>query len=85
MAEVFEEMLQAAEKGLDALPPRLNRAPGQVQNEAKLIKEQKEKEDLERRAGKEAKRVARDQHVKKLIKDTDFGGRGMAAVPYKEA
>jgi hypothetical protein len=45
VAEVFEEMLQAAEKGLDALPPRLNRAPGQVQNEAKLIKEQKEKED----------------------------------------
>ena len=30
VAEVFEELLQAAEKGLDHLPPRLNRAPGQV-------------------------------------------------------
>jgi hypothetical protein len=28
VAEVFEEILQAAEKGLKKLPPRLNRAPG---------------------------------------------------------
>jgi hypothetical protein len=28
VAEVFEEILQAAEKGLTTLPPRLNRAPG---------------------------------------------------------
>lgn len=35
VAEVFEEMLQAVEKGLDQMPPRLNRAPGQVHNEAK--------------------------------------------------
>jgi len=38
VAEVFEEMLQACEKGLDVLPPRLNRAPGQVHNEAKELK-----------------------------------------------
>ena len=30
VAEVFEEMLQAVDKGLNYLPPRLNRAPGQV-------------------------------------------------------
>jgi len=36
VAEVFEEMLQAAEKGLDHLPERLNRAPGQRPNEIKL-------------------------------------------------
>jgi hypothetical protein len=30
VAEVFEEMIAATEKGLDHLPPRLNRAPGQV-------------------------------------------------------
>ena len=28
VAEVFEEMLLATEKGLEHLPPRLNRAPG---------------------------------------------------------
>lgn len=38
VAEVFEEMLQAAEKGLDHLPPRLNRAPGQYQNDIKKEK-----------------------------------------------
>jgi len=38
VAEVFEEMLQATEKGLEELPARLNRAPGQVQNEAKNLK-----------------------------------------------
>lgn len=35
VAEVLEEIMQAADKGLDHLPPRLNRAPGQVWNEAK--------------------------------------------------
>lgn len=35
VAEVLEEILQAAEKGLDYLPPRANRAPGQIFNEAK--------------------------------------------------
>lgn len=49
-----------------------------------MLKEQREKEEQERRDEKEAKRKERDQHVKKLIKDTNFGGRGMAAVPYKE-
>jgi hypothetical protein len=29
VAEVFEEMLAAVEKGQDQLPARLNRAPGQ--------------------------------------------------------
>jgi hypothetical protein len=38
VAEVFEEMLQAAEKGLDHLPDRRNRAPGQITNEGKLQK-----------------------------------------------
>lgn len=28
VAEVLEEILQAAEKGLTYLPPRMNRAPG---------------------------------------------------------
>lgn len=35
VAEVLEEVLQAAEKGMKRLPARLNRAPGQVWNEAK--------------------------------------------------
>ena len=34
-AEILEEILQAASKGLDYLPPRANRAPGQIYNEAK--------------------------------------------------
>ena len=32
VAEVFEEMLQAACKGLTHLPPRVNRLPGQLQS-----------------------------------------------------
>lgn len=35
VAEVLEEMLQATEKGLLYLPPRPNRAPGQIYNDAK--------------------------------------------------
>ena len=85
VAEVFEEMLQAAEKGLDHLPERRNRAPGQITNDRKVQKANQEKEEQDRRAEKEAKRKERDVHVKQLIKDTNFGGRGMAAVPYKEA
>lgn len=44
VAEVFEEMLQATALGLEELPPRLNRAPGQVQNE---LKNQKHKQEIE--------------------------------------
>jgi hypothetical protein len=38
VAEVFEEIIQASLLGLTELPPRLNRAPGQVKNEAKELK-----------------------------------------------
>jgi hypothetical protein len=40
-------MLNGVELGMDSLPPRLNRAPGQVANEAKLIKQERLKEQLE--------------------------------------
>ena len=35
VAEVLEEILTAADKGLNVLPPRLNRLPGQIWNDAK--------------------------------------------------
>ena len=84
VAEVFEEILQATEKGLYHLPPRLNRAPGQVANEAKKEKENAEKEEAERRAFKEMQRKKRDQEVKQIIKETDYGGRGLPINAYKK-
>ena len=43
-------MLIAVDKGLDYLPPRQTKAPGQYVNEAKRLKEEKELElaELER-------------------------------------
>jgi len=60
VAEFFEELLQATEKGLTTLPPRLNRAPGQVENEAKRLRAEREAQEREEREVKEAKRKYRD-------------------------
>lgn len=84
VAEVFEEIIQATEKGLFYLPPRLNRAPGQVNNEAKAQRAQWEKEDMERQAQKEALRKKRDDHVKKVIKESNYGGRELPIDQYKK-
>jgi hypothetical protein len=72
VAEFFEELLCAAEKGLDVLPPRLNRAPGQVHNEAKELKKQKIEEEKEIRELKEEKRKYRDEQLKELIEQGGF-------------
>ena len=42
VAECLEEMLQAAEKGLNYLPKRLNRIPGQIENKAKEDRHKRE-------------------------------------------
>ena len=84
VAEVFEEIIQATEKGLFYLPNRLNRAPGQVNNEAKAQRAQWEKEDMERQAQKEALRKKRDDHVKKVIKESNYGGRELPIDQYKK-
>ncbi len=61
VAEVFEEILQAAEKGLkNHLPPRLNKAPGQVWNEVKQRKVDDQLKDKVIRVNKEDKRKKRD-------------------------
>jgi hypothetical protein len=84
VAEVFEEMLQACEKGITYLPPRLNRAPGQVHNEAKELKALRIKEEEEIRDAKENKRIDRNDYVKALIKDTNYGGRGLPSTEYEK-
>lgn len=65
------------------MPPRLNRAPGQVHNEAKQLKEQRIREEQERKQEKENKRLARNSHVKKVIEETGFGGKGQPTNKYK--
>lgn len=84
MAETFEEMLQGVEKGLEELPPRQNRAPGQVENEAKKEKYLREQEEALRAQEQELRRKIRDDAVKKKIKDTKYGGREMPINKYKK-
>ena len=60
VAEVFEEILAATEKGMSKLPDRLNRLPGQVPNEAKISKAQKKLEDQELDRAREVERKRRD-------------------------
>ena len=83
VAEVFEEILVATEQGLSSLPPRRNRAPGQVENEIKLQKAQKEQEELELDLIREEKRKGRDKLVKGKIKETNYGGREMEIHKYR--
>lgn len=59
VAEVLEEMLQAAERGLTRLPPRPNRAPGQIYNEAKKKKNDDIMKEKEMKHQKEEKRLKR--------------------------
>ena len=53
VAEVFEEMLTVVEnlngrtKAIKYLPPRLNRAPGKIENEIKVERKDKFQEELE--------------------------------------
>jgi hypothetical protein len=61
VAEVLEELLQGAEKGLKKLPARANRAPGQVWNEAKQKKEDDQRKDSDLKFQKEDKRKKRDE------------------------
>lgn len=84
VAETFEEMLAGVEKGLESLPPRQNRAPGQVENEAKREKLLREQEEALARQEQELRRKMRDDHVKQRIKDTKYGGREMPINKYKK-
>jgi hypothetical protein len=61
VAEVLEELLQASEKGLKKLPPRANRAPGQVWNEAKQKKDTDNRKEKEFEINREDVRKKRDQ------------------------
>jgi hypothetical protein len=84
VAEFFEELLQATEKGLDYLPPRLNRAPGQVDNEAKRQRQAAIDKEREGKEVREAKRVFRQENLKHTIEDTNYGGRGMPTREFKK-
>jgi hypothetical protein len=61
----------------------MNRAPGQILNPAKLLQAQRDQEEFEYEMAKEAKRKERDQYVKGLIKETNFGGREMEINKYR--
>ena len=61
VAEVLEELLKATERGLSALPARLNRAPGQIFNEAKKKREEDRKQETGIKISKEDVRKKRDQ------------------------
>lgn len=69
VAEVLEEILTAADKGLNVLPPRLNRLPGQIWNDAKQKKEDDQRREKDIKVSKEDKRKKRDEKVKnELVK-----------------
>ena len=94
VAEFFEELLQAVDKdvrhkegpnkGLMYLPPRLNRAPGQVDNKAKQDRAQREADEKRDREKREAKREARQENLKHTIEDTNYAGRGMPTRDFKK-
>lgn len=67
VAEVLEEVLQASEKGLKKLPPRLNRAPGQVWNEAKQKREEDTRKEKAFEINREDVRKKRDQQLKEEL------------------
>ena len=68
IAEVLEEILQAADKGLAYLPPRLNKTPGQVWNDAKQKKVEDSKKEEEIQMNRELIRRKRDNQVKSDLK-----------------
>jgi hypothetical protein len=69
VAEVLEEILGAVEKDIKKLPPRANRAPGQVWNEAKQKRVEDEKTQREVLMKQEDKRKKRDEMLKgELVK-----------------
>jgi hypothetical protein len=86
VAEVLEEILVAAEKGQKSLPPRLNRAPGQVWNDAKQKREEDLRKEKEIRVSKEDVRKKRDALVKnELVKLKDVKEKEVAEKKLKEA
>lgn len=76
-------MLIAVDKGLDWLPPRQTKAPGQYVNEAKRLKEEKELEVAEIERQREYLRQKRDSEAKKIIQETGFGGKNMPTKKYR--
>ena len=62
----------------------MNRAPGQVHNEAKDLRQKRQEEEESIKQEKEDKRLERNSHVKALIKDTNYGGRDMPITEYKK-
>ena len=68
-------MLMAVEKGQSTLAKRLNRAPGQIENEAKVNKAEAIKKEQEVKDRKENERKDRDKMIKEIITETNYGGR----------
>lgn len=86
VAEVFEEILLATEKGLKTLPPRLNRTPGQVWNDAKQKREDEQRKEKDLRMGKEDVRKKRDALVKnELVKLKEIKEKDEAEKKIKDA
>lgn len=86
VAEVFEEILVATEKGLKTLPPRLNRTPGQVWNDAKQKREDEQRKEKDLRVGKEDVRKKRDALVKnELVKLKEIKEKDEAEKKIKDA
>lgn len=81
---MFEEMLQATEKGLDHLPPRVNRGPGQIQNPAKLQREAEEKYYRDDEQRKDQERKERQKELKAKLAETNYGGRGAPVGVYNK-
>ena len=69
---------------MNYLPPRANRMPGQIVNEAKINKEKKQSEELDFKKSKEQQRQARHDEVKKIIEETKYGGRQMPIAEYNK-
>ena len=68
VAETFEEMLQAVEKGQTELPPRFKSAPGQFWNEAKQRMKEEEEMYKQMQGNKNMLRKNRDEKIKEEIK-----------------
>lgn len=84
VAEVFEEMLAAICKGKKDLPPRANRMPGQLPNEAKLQKELDKKMWKVEQARREKERLDRNKNLKQKLVEEEYGGRQMPIHEYKK-
>ena len=88
VAETLEELLQAAAGGQTSghLPPRSKKPDlkSLAINQQKRLKMAKESEDEKKRLKKDLLRKKRDESIKRAIKESNHGGRGMSTKEFNK-